>query len=243
MNVGSACAGHDTELQFRLSSESSPVPRSVTTSKPERADKARNRARILEAASAAFAESGMETQMDDVATRAGVGVGTVYRHYATKDALMVAMVRRKFTQILEVSLAALEQEGEPFEIFQGFLRDSAAVTAQDAAAQAALMRAGDEVWQHAADIHEELGRTTQILVDRAQAAGTMRPDVSAADVPMLMCGVSASMAAGAWDWRRHLEIVLDGLRVKPSARGVFAGPADLSARVDEHLAESRFGES
>jgi hypothetical protein len=76
------------------------------------------------------------------------------------------------------------------------------------------MRAGDEVWEQAADILEELQRTMQILIERAQAAGTMRADVSAADVPMLMCGVSASMAAGTWDWHRHLEILLDGLSVR-----------------------------
>jgi AcrR family transcriptional regulator len=69
----------------------------------ERADKARNRARILAAASAAFAERGIETQMDDVAARAGLGVGTLYRHFATKEALMVALLERKFEQILEVT--------------------------------------------------------------------------------------------------------------------------------------------
>lgn len=187
---------------------------SIGTPRPERADKARNRARILEAASAAFAESGTETQMDSIAARAGVGVGTLYRHFETKEVLLVAMVRQKFTLILEVARDGLEHEGEPFEIFKDVLRGGASVTSGDAAAQDALMRAGDDVWSHAADIIEELQATMQILIDRAQAGGTMRADVSAADVPMLMCGVSATMAAGNWDWRRHLEIVLDGLAAR-----------------------------
>ncbi|MHB8692722.1 MAG: TetR family transcriptional regulator [Solirubrobacteraceae bacterium] len=179
--------------------------------KPERADKTRNRARILDAASAAFAERGTDTQMDDVAARAGLGVGTLYRHFATKDALMSAMVRRKFTLILTATRAGLERDGEPFEVVKDVLRAGAGVAAADAAAQDALMRAGDRIWEQASDIIDEVEATMQILIDRAQAAGTMRPDVSAADVPMLMCGVSATMGAGDWDWHRHLEIILSGL--------------------------------
>src|ERR1700721_2923215 len=67
----------------------------------ERADKARNRARILAAASEAFAERGVETQMDDVAARAGLGVGTLYRHFPTKEALTVALLERRFERILQ----------------------------------------------------------------------------------------------------------------------------------------------
>src|ERR1700722_12230241 len=111
----------------------------------ERADKARNRARILAAASAAFAERGIETQMDDVAAapRAGLGVGTLYRHFATKEALMVALLERKFEQILEVTRRGIEREdGEPFEVFADVLREGAEVAATDAAAQDALRRVG-----------------------------------------------------------------------------------------------------
>jgi AcrR family transcriptional regulator len=179
--------------------------------RPERADKARNRVRILEAASAAFAITGMETQMDDIAARAGVGVGTLYRHFATKEVLMVAIVRRTFTQIAEAARAGLQRPGEPFEVVKDVLRAGAAVSAADAVTQEALMRANDEVWNGAADIIDELQEAMQVLIDRAQTAGTMRADVSAADVPMLMCGVSATMTVSSWDWRRHLEIVLAGL--------------------------------
>ena len=195
------------------------MPEAATSPAPvkaERADKARNRARILAAAALAFAGSGAETQMDEIAARAGLGVGTLYRHFATKEALMGAMIRRKFEQILAVTEKALEREGEPFEILKETLRAGADVAAADAAAQDAMMRAGVDPWEHAGDILEELLAAMQQLIDRAQAAGRLRPDVSAADVPMLMCGVSATMATSEWDWRRHLEILLDGLAARPA---------------------------
>jgi AcrR family transcriptional regulator len=185
----------------------------------ERADKARNHTRILAAASEAFAEGGIDTPMDAIAARAGVGVGTVYRHFATKEALMVAMVQRKFELILEVTRRGVETgTGEPFEVFANVLREGTDVASADAAAQDALMRAGDVIWEGVAPVLVELRATTQVLIDRAQAGGTMRLDVSAADVPMIMCGVSATMASDAWDWRRHLEIMLDGLRARPEDR-------------------------
>jgi AcrR family transcriptional regulator len=177
-----------------------------------RADARRNRERILVAAKEAFAARGDETQMDDVAAQAGVGVGTVYRHFPTKEALMGELVRQKFALIAEHAKEALEQDGEPFEVFAGLLRRSCEVTAKDAAAQAALMRGGEEVWQQAEEVRRDLQAAVQGLIDRAQAAGTMRPDFAAQDMSMLMCGVSAAMAHGGWEWRRHLEILLDGLR-------------------------------
>ena len=155
----------------------------------ERADKARNRARILAAASEAFAERGVETQMDDVAARAGLGVGTLYRHFATKEALMAALMERRFEQILEVARRGIEREdGEPFEVFADVLREGAEVAAADAAAQDALMRVGD-IWSDVVPIQLELQAAMQLLMDRAQQAGTMRDDVSAVDVMIMAKGV------------------------------------------------------
>jgi AcrR family transcriptional regulator len=183
--------------------------------RPVRADKARNRERVLQAAREAFGVHGIDTAMDDVAARAGVGVGTVYRHFPTKEALMGELVRQKFELITANAREGLAQEGEPFEVFAGVLRRSCEETAKDAAAQHALMGAGDEVWEHAEATRAELHVVIQELIVRAQAAGTMRQDFGADDMPMLMCGVSASMAHGGWEWARHLEIVLDGLRARP----------------------------
>ena len=191
-----------------MSVPDAPIPRVM------RADARRNRERILTAAKEAFGARGDETQIDDVAAQAGVGVGTVYRHFPTKEALMGELVRQKFALIVEHAREGLEQEGEPFEVFAAVLRRNCEVTAKDAGAQDALMRAGDEVWEYAQETYDELHVVVQQLIDRAQAAGTMRPDFSVADMPMLMCGVSSSMAHGGWEWRRHLEILLDGLRAR-----------------------------
>lgn len=178
-----------------------------------RADARRNRERIMAAARETFGETGSLTQMDDVAARAGVGVGTVYRHFPTKEALVSELVRQKFEVINRNATEALEQEGEPFEVFAAFVTRTHEAFQSDAAAQDALMR---QATSTAAVLSEKqrLRDTVQQLIDRAQAAGTMRQDFSADDMPMLMSGISATMANGGpgFDWRRHLAIVLDGLR-------------------------------
>jgi AcrR family transcriptional regulator len=167
----------------------------------------------LAAASEAFAERGVEAQMDDVAARAGLGVGTLYRHFATKEALMAALLERKFVQILEVARRGIEREGvEPFDVFADVMREGAEVAAADAAAQNALMSVGYVTWSDVVATQLELQAAMQVLMDRAQQAGTMRSDFTAADISMVMCGVSATMSVGEWDWHRYLELVLDGLR-------------------------------
>lgn len=188
--------------------------------RPVRADKARNRERILVAARATFSARGIDTQMDEVAARAGVGVGTVYRHFPTKEALMGEMVRQKFALIADHAREGLEQPGEPFEVLASVLYRNCEATSLDAAAQDALMRAGEDVWVQAQDVLDEMHGLIQQLIDRAQAAGSMRPDFSVADMGMLMCGVSASMAHPEWDWRRHLAILLDGLRAQPARSAI-----------------------
>jgi hypothetical protein len=79
-------------------------------------------------------------------------------------------------------------------------------------AQDALARVGHVAWSAVQSVRSELQASTQVIIDRAQQAGSVRPDFSAADIPMLMCGVSATMSSDEWDWRRHLEFMLNGLR-------------------------------
>jgi AcrR family transcriptional regulator len=186
----------------------------VETERQLRADARRNRERILQAAREAFAECGAEAQMDDVARRAGVGVGTVYRHFPTKEALMAEIVRQKFRVMAENAREALDADGEPFAVFAGLLRTNAEFCARDAGVQEALAGFGEAVWVYAQAELQELYGPTAELIARAQRAGTMRPDVTVNDIPMLMCGVSATMphADAGFDWRRHLEFVIDALR-------------------------------
>ena len=179
-----------------------------------RADARRNRERILEAAGEVFARDGVEAQVDDVARLAGVGVGTVYRHFPTKEALMAEIVRRKFREWIEQARAAVERDDEPFVVFGDLLRANAESCARDAIVLNALSGAAENVWEQADAEQEELLGLTELLLTRAQSAGTVRPAVLARDIPMLMCGLSASMlrSGPGFDWRRHLELLIELMR-------------------------------
>ena len=187
----------------------------IDTERPLRADARRNRERILQGAREVFAEKGIDAQMDDVALRAGVGVGTVYRHFPTKEALMAELVRQKFRMLADGAREALTHEGEPFAVLAEMLRHSAAVCARDANMQHALTGLGESMWKHAEAEQQELSMLTGELIARARRAGTIRPDATASDVGMLMCGISATMAhhGPGFDWRRHLELAIDTFRV------------------------------
>jgi AcrR family transcriptional regulator len=178
-----------------------------------RADARRNRERVLAAATEAFATYGSDAQMDDVARAAGVGVGTVYRHFPTKEALVAELVRRKFETFAAQAREALD-EPDPWEAFAGLLRRNAELMARDAAVREAISRTPGSLSAAAREREELLGLAARIVA-RAQHAGRLREDFSAEDIPMIMCGVSSTMSAGSgFDWRRHLELILDGLRTR-----------------------------
>src|SRR3954449_8509437 len=203
------------------------------TAKPLRADARRNRERIIAAARTVFAERGVEAQMDDVAREAGVGVGTVYRHFPHKEALLGELVAQKFRAFGDNAERALEVE-DPWEAFAGLLRANAELCVRDIGVQEALSRTPD-VWRLAQPEFERLdaladrlgargaGGVAQPeserldalanrLVARAQEAGVLRRDFAVAEIPMLMSGLYSTMAVSGYDWHRHLEIILDGLR-------------------------------
>jgi AcrR family transcriptional regulator len=182
--------------------------------KPLRADARRNREKVMTAARAAFAEHGSDAQMDDVARRAGVGVGTVYRHFPTKEALFVALLEDTFARIAKRARATLEHQ-DAWEAFTTLLWDAGESLAGDRAL-AEAMRADLSMQPCPGQL--ELADITRELIARAQAAGDMRPDAMLDDVPMLMCGIGSATYrdhACAESWRRHLAIVLDGLRARP----------------------------
>jgi AcrR family transcriptional regulator len=185
-----------------------------TSEKPLRADARRNRERILESAREVFSEFGAEAQIDDVARRAGVGVGTVYRHFPTKEALLVELVRQKFVHLGARTREALERDGEPFEVLADLMRANAEHLQSDAVMQQTLAGFDEQIWAHAAAEQAELLGLTEQLIDRAKRAGTIRADATGWDVAMLMCGLCATMARAApgFDWRRNLELAIDALR-------------------------------
>jgi AcrR family transcriptional regulator len=184
-----------------------------------RADARRNRERIVEAARAAFAEEGRDAQIDDIARRAEVGVGTVYRHFPTKDALVGELIRLKLTALRDRARGKLAEGGDPGEAFRSFLREQAEVIAKDASLQQMLWAETEEALVPVASLYAEVGEAVGELIARAQGAGAIRADLEVDDVRTFMCGLGAIMAADAcgvmpFDWRRQLAFMLDGLRAQ-----------------------------
>jgi len=181
--------------------------------RPLRADARRNREKVLGAARAVFAECGRDAQMDDVARQAELGVGTVYRHFPTKEALIEALVVDAFSAILAAAEAAREVE-DPWEAFEQVLWRGAEIMAGDRALSEVFASQPTEV-EAAMPVVASLQEVVSGLIARAQAAGVLRDDLEIDDIPMLMCGIGAATRkehACSAPWRRHLRIVLDGLR-------------------------------
>jgi AcrR family transcriptional regulator len=189
---------------------------SEETERQLRADARRNRERILASARAAFAESGADAQIDDVARHAGVGVGTVYRHFPTKQALLTELVRQTFRLFTGWAREALEAGGEPFALIEGLLRRIAETAAGDVGVQYALTSSAAQAARSEAQAEQdELIAVIAELIGRARRAGTIRPDIEAIDIAMLICGVVSAMGPRpGFDWRRHLHLVIDTLRVR-----------------------------
>ena len=181
------------------------------TERPLRADARRNREKVMEAARVAFAEHGAEAQMDDVARRAKVGVGTVYRHFPTKEALLQALSQDTFARIAERSRRLLDLD-DPWEAFTTMMWDAGESLAGDRALTEAM---STRFVPQQCPGQIELTAITAEIMKRAQAAGRMRPDVVIDDIPMVMCGVGSATCRPhpcPDAWRRHLAIVIDGLR-------------------------------
>jgi AcrR family transcriptional regulator len=178
--------------------------------RPLRADARRNRERIVAAARAVFTRQGGDAQIDDIARAANVGVGTVYRHFPHKEALLGELLVEHFRLMADNAERALEIE-DPWEAFAWLLRTNAQFCAGEVGVQQALVR-GPDAWELAAPELDRLRETATRLIVRAQRAGVMRPDFSVDDIPMLMAGLTTTMTAPGYDWRRHLEIILAGIR-------------------------------
>jgi AcrR family transcriptional regulator len=188
--------------------------------RPLRADARRNRARVLEAARACLATDGHDAQVDDIARKAGLGVGTVYRHFPTKDALLEALATDHFQRLADAARTALEHP-DPWEGLSGFFSRAAEWQANDRAL-AEVMAAEPEVMRRAAMDRADLHEAVADLVELAQATGKLREDIVSDDVPMLLCGLGRATRVGSsgptMSWRRYLAIMLDGLRAPGSSR-------------------------
>jgi AcrR family transcriptional regulator len=184
--------------------------------RPLRADALRNRAALLAAARVVFQRDGLAAQIDDIAAEAGLGVGTLYRHFPTKEALIELMVRERVTVLLESARAALAT-ADPWEGLESFVWRLATFEAEDRAIADVLVEAQQRDVPRQFD--NELLEIVRALVARARATGQLRADVSGEDVLMAVCMIGKVMDLGADDdgerWRRLVGVILQGLRATP----------------------------
>ena len=187
-----------------------PTPvKAPPTERPLRADARRNREKVIAAARRVMARKGLDAGMDEIARAAGVGVGTVYRHFPTKDELVRGLAADRFARLAELAREALARE-EPWEAFCDFIRAAAAIQGEDRALSEVLV-SRPETMREAADAVGILDLTAEIMA-RAQASGDLRPDAEAEDVPMLMCALAGAFRNPMSRDHRYIGIVLDGLR-------------------------------
>ena len=200
--------------------------------RPLRRDAERNRQRILKAASEVFTERGLDVSLDEVARHAGVGVGTVYRRFRTKEELVEALFVNRIEEV-----AALAEEAtraaDPWSGLACFMEQAATILAEDTGLRQMLMFAtygGDRV-RYARQRNAPL---VTKLVERAQAAGQLRSDLRPTDIPFIVFVLTdAAQFARRVNpdiWRRYLTLILDGLR--PGREGVSPLPVP-ALRPDE----------
>jgi AcrR family transcriptional regulator len=182
------------------------------TARPLRADAARNRARVLEVAYETFAAEGLGVPIDEIARRAGVGAGTVYRHFPTKEDLFRAVIADRIKSIVEDGRAVLAS-GDPGEALFTFLRSMVLEWgATDQGLVDALAGVGIDVKEAVPDAEEAFLGLLGGLLRAAQDAGTVRRDVDVPDVKAIVVGAQAMQAYRPDTAERLTEVVLDGLR-------------------------------
>jgi AcrR family transcriptional regulator len=188
------------------------------TERPLRADARRNRAKIMACAGELFARLGAEAQMDQIAEHSGLGLGTLYRHFPTKEALLAAIVDQRVEQLADLARAA-EQIEDPGEAFETLLRSCLGSAEGDAAFQLAILGSGPGRRDGPPAQKAEFRAVVTRIIDRAIAARAVRADLTVADFPLLICGIMSTMyykpAGTEGDWRRHLDLVLGGVRAEP----------------------------
>jgi AcrR family transcriptional regulator len=179
-----------------------------------RSDAVRNRSRILEAAESVFAAEGVSVPIDRVAERAGVGVGTLYRHFPTKEALFEAIVMTRVDELVGAARARASAD-DPGEALFACLRHLAGEATAKQDLFDAMSSAGIDIKSRTTARMGELTSAIDVLVTRAKAAGTVRSDVATAEIMGLVVGACKSSGHGAREGdsaQRMVEIVCAGIR-------------------------------
>jgi AcrR family transcriptional regulator len=181
-----------------------------------RADARRNRDAVVAAAYALFAEKGTDAQMDEIARHAGVGVGTLYRHFPAKEDLLDAVIARRFERLAARAAEAvrLASGGEPWEAFKGYIEWAAKMQAGDRALSEAMATRSERM--HAVAVGSGLVEELELLLDLAKRGGALREDLVVEDIPAMVCAIGAVACAAVqkpgWRWDRVIAIWLDGVR-------------------------------
>jgi AcrR family transcriptional regulator len=207
--------------------------RSGYETRPLRRDARVNRERILAAADDVFSRHGLEAPVDGIADGAGVGVGTLYRHFPTKTALIDAIFERHLDEIAAAAREALT-DPDPWDGLAAFLEHVVAAQAGNRGfAEIVATHLTEE--RLVAKARETVRPLLAELIARAQAAGSLRPDVTYEDISALLW-TSGRVAVATRDvapryWRRNLALALDGLRA-PGASTLPAPPLTAAQHRD-----------
>ena len=174
----------------------------------------RNRERIVSSARVLFATDGLETSVEDVTRHAGVGMGTLYRHFPTKEELIDAVLEEAFEEFLDVAESALE-EPDPWTGLCVFFEQAVAMHADNRGLKDVLAtRVRGR--SRAAAMRRQLRPVLVRLVERAQEDGSLRPDFVPEDIALMLWGADGVIECGSTVapdvWRRYLGFILDGLR-------------------------------
>nr|BFE57569.1 TetR/AcrR family transcriptional regulator [Dactylosporangium thailandense] len=178
-----------------------------------RADSARVRAQMLAAARERVRAGDLDLPMNAIAKDAGVGVGTAYRHFANRQALLEALAAESLGALVADAEAAAA-DPEPAAGFATLLRNALRLLRDDPTLALVLASAQPACLTETTDLTTQLGGAVTTILSRARAAGAIRPDVTADDVRRLICGVQHAVDAGtdAGAEERYLDILLAGLR-------------------------------
>jgi AcrR family transcriptional regulator len=183
------------------------------TARKPRVDAVRNRERVLEAAKAVFSTGGPDASLEAVARNAGVGIGTLYRHFPTREALFEAVYRREVQQLADLA-EQLKQEADPVDALRQWMRSNVNFVATKKGMSAALALAAyknPELYSYSFD---RLTRAVSSLLDRAVATGEIRADISPEDLLRALVGMCYMHDQPGWQTSvlRLLDVFIDGLR-------------------------------
>jgi AcrR family transcriptional regulator len=196
------------------------MKQSAETSRKPRADAIRNRERVLEAAKVIFSAGGPEASLEAVARNAGVGIGTLYRHFPTRESLFEAVYRREVQQLADLA-QQLKDEAEPVDALRHWMRSNVEFVATKKGMSAALALAAYKNSELYSFSFDQLTKAVGGLLDRAIAAGQVRDDISPEDLLRALVGMCYMQDQPGWQTSvlRLVDVFIDGLRVRPGRRG------------------------